>query len=1088
MPAPATSDDFLDLLRKTDVVELTVLDAYLEQLRAAGPIPPEPRNLAGLMVRDGVLTHFQAGLFLLGRTTGFTIGKYRILERLGTGGMGSVFLCEDTALRRRIAVKVLPRSVAKDPASLARFHREAHVTGVLDHPNIVHALDFCQDGDLFYLVMEFIDGVSFQEMVDKSGPMEIDRAAHYIKQTAEGLQHAHLNGLVHRDIKPGNILVDRTGVVKILDMGLARFTDSRNEAITTRFDDQSVMGTADYLAPEQALSLNEVDTRADLYSLGMTFYFLLSGHPPFKEGAIPQKLLWHQMKDPTPIREIRPEVSEELAEVLAKMIRKDPAQRYQTPGEVVEALAPWTQIAIEPPPEIEMRRLSLAALGGGPTTGTLNGPPTLRGTTSSWILPEGTPGPATMRPPIAPSPSKPGFDTPHPSAQQTEFDLKPVEESNGKKSSPNHRASIGVQERLSDSSSGSQLKKRPKEDEDVELVEEETTASGTKLRRGEKGKRKDDAPSSKKLHGHKRRKKGAGAAGGIDLRIWIPVAAGVLVLLLAVGGFVIYKVTRPAKLPDDNNVNNNDNNKRPPGPRQPETLFVTKDGKPNTFPTIQAAYLHAIPGDLIMVQLDTVEEALTIRGEGGHGKNITLQGAGPSAKPVLWKAPVNLPEGDPILELSEVSGLKLKGFRFDGQIDGQKRLNTLIVITGRCPDTNLEDIHCGNFRQSAVKFKQCTGEQKDPVTVVRLRATTAGAKDVESLLSFEATGEFINQHIQVRDCRFEGPCKSAVHIAGPVNEVLFERNRFHQTTEGILYKKPDAPQRFHVTVKNNTFANLQRGLSLEAIPLNDKANRLVIENNLFQQVAKLASVAGVPTEPATSPAQFIWFDEGAPETPAETRYFRRTFDVVAAPSSATLNITADDSFAVWVNGAEVFNSPHQHFTKRVYSVPVGKHLNVGKNILAVQATNANDFTGKPTNAALLVQLAYTTSGKTMPVNSDKNWKASKSGPNGWQALNFDDKQWSPVRVIGGFKSKEALPWSGLLWDTTSRNYFVKSMPPLIPVAKGNVRDHLSGEGYPPLDAQGGEFKLDTARGKDAGFLRYDKNSPLTKVGSPGMPP
>src|SRR5262249_48960830 len=152
-----------------------------------------------------VLTHFQAEQFLLGKWRRFTIGKYKVLERLGSGGMGSVYLCEHKLMRRRVAVKGLPTAKATDPSALERFYREARALAALAHTNIVHAYDIDQDDNLHFLVMEYVDGASLQEIVKKAGPLAALRAAHYIRQAAEGLHHAHMSGLVHRDIKPGNV-------------------------------------------------------------------------------------------------------------------------------------------------------------------------------------------------------------------------------------------------------------------------------------------------------------------------------------------------------------------------------------------------------------------------------------------------------------------------------------------------------------------------------------------------------------------------------------------------------------------------------------------------------------------------------------------------------------------------------------------------------------------------------------------------------------------------------------------------------------------------------------------------------------------
>jgi eukaryotic-like serine/threonine-protein kinase len=334
---PKTREELLTLIQKSGVADEKRLNAALA--KAAGAMPADAKGLAALLVREGVLTGFQAEQLLEGKWRRFVIGKYRVLERIGSGGMSSVYLCEHKYMRRRAAVKVLPTSMAEDPAALERFYLEARAVAALDHPNIVRAYDVDQDDDLHFLVMEYVDGFSLQELIRKDGPLAPARAADFMRQAALGLQHAHdTAGLVHRDIKPGNLIVDKAGTVKILDLGLARFFHEENESITQKYD-ETVLGTADYLAPEQILDSHSVDIRADIYSLGTTLYYCLAGKAPFAEGTIPQKLIWHQTRQPKAIRRIRPEVPAALELVLFKMMAKDPNERYQDPKEVVAALA-----------------------------------------------------------------------------------------------------------------------------------------------------------------------------------------------------------------------------------------------------------------------------------------------------------------------------------------------------------------------------------------------------------------------------------------------------------------------------------------------------------------------------------------------------------------------------------------------------------------------------------------------------------------------------------------------------------------------------------------------------------------------------
>ena len=350
MPAPTSSDELIELIRRSGVVAEPRLSEYLQSTA----LPTNPEDCADQLIRDAIITPFQARQFLQGRYKRFVIaGKYRLLDLLGAGGMGAVYLCEHSFMRRLVALKVLPTDKLNEESSVERFYLEARAAAALDHPNIVRAYDIDRHDNMCFYVMEYVEGSSLQEIVSKFGPLSVDRVTHYIAQTALGLQHAHdQRRLVHRDIKPGNLLLDRHGTIKILDMGLARFFGSK-ESITEKYDEKGVLGTADYLAPEQALDSN-VDIRADIYSLGCTMYFLLTGHAPFEEGTITQKLLWHRNREPKPVSEYRSDVPAELLAVLAKMTAKSPQRRYQLPVEVAEALRPWTQTPPDPPPEREM--------------------------------------------------------------------------------------------------------------------------------------------------------------------------------------------------------------------------------------------------------------------------------------------------------------------------------------------------------------------------------------------------------------------------------------------------------------------------------------------------------------------------------------------------------------------------------------------------------------------------------------------------------------------------------------------------------------------------------------------------------------
>ena len=263
-------------------------------------------------------------------------------------------------MQRPVALKVLPTNQAENPEALARFYREARAAAMLDHPNIADFYDIHRANSIHFLVMEFIHGLDLDGLVQRIGPLSPGRAAEYIRQAASGLQHAHEAGLVHRDIKPGNLLVNRTGTVKILDLGLVRISQS-DDGLTKGQNFRYVLGTLDYQAPEQAVNSHDVDIRADIYSLGATLYFLLTGQPVFPEGTIAEKLSWHQRRQPRPISDYRADVPAGLIAVVNRMLAKSPSDRYQEPADVVDVLVEWTHEPIPAPSESELPRLSKAA-------------------------------------------------------------------------------------------------------------------------------------------------------------------------------------------------------------------------------------------------------------------------------------------------------------------------------------------------------------------------------------------------------------------------------------------------------------------------------------------------------------------------------------------------------------------------------------------------------------------------------------------------------------------------------------------------------------------------------------------------------
>ena len=338
-------------------------------------------QLCGELVQRGWLTPYQQAQILSGHGEKLIIGSYRLMSPLGEGGMGMVFKAIQPKLDRIIALKIIrPQILASRPEILSRFHREAKAIAQLNHPNVVILFDADEMNDIHFIAMEYVDGDTLEKMVRTQGPLAIRQAAEYMRQSALGLQHASEVGLVHRDIKPSNILVIQKGSggsnrssmrllrpnlldqreacdsrgpgsgpaqgwgqVKILDMGLARLAEIDDERegqieYTPLTRAGALLGTPDFIAPEQARDARTVTVKADIYSLGCTFYYLLTGKPPFAGGTDVQKLIKHQSERPFPIDELRRGVPAEIVQILARMMEKRPDDRYQTPQHLADAL------------------------------------------------------------------------------------------------------------------------------------------------------------------------------------------------------------------------------------------------------------------------------------------------------------------------------------------------------------------------------------------------------------------------------------------------------------------------------------------------------------------------------------------------------------------------------------------------------------------------------------------------------------------------------------------------------------------------------------------------------------------------------
>lgn len=346
-PKPLSGvDAFLDMLREKPLLNPWQLDQLvMEHLRR--PFS-DPRALARSLLERNWLTPYQVNQILLGQGQELILGQYVLLERLGEGLRGKVYKAWHVRLKRMATLKVIKKELLDEEDAVRRFYHEMQAVSQLSHPHVVHAYDAGPIEQTHFLAMEYVEGIDLAKWMKQSGPLPIGLACEYARQVALGLQHAHEHGLVHRDIKPANLLLTASsdggpGVVKILDMGLARLRKKPKRTADgsgTLTQEGTVMGTPDFLSPEQAMDPRTADIRTDLYSLGCTLYYLLTGMVPFPGGTLLQKVEKHRKATPTAVEKLRPEVPRFVGDLVRRLMAKRPEDRYRTPAELAAALAP----------------------------------------------------------------------------------------------------------------------------------------------------------------------------------------------------------------------------------------------------------------------------------------------------------------------------------------------------------------------------------------------------------------------------------------------------------------------------------------------------------------------------------------------------------------------------------------------------------------------------------------------------------------------------------------------------------------------------------------------------------------------------
>jgi eukaryotic-like serine/threonine-protein kinase len=333
-PPGAVPSDLMPIIRNSGVLsEKQFLEVRAKVI--SGEYPQDSRELAHRLVRDQLLTEYQARRFLAGKSHGLLVGKYVILDRLGSGSMGRVYKAHHQLMGRVVALKIIAPEIVTNTRVVSRFQREMKLVGRLDHPNVVRAYDADQTNGILYIVMEYVSGRSLGQRL-KEGPLAPVDAVSYAAQAALGLHHAHEQGIVHRDIKPSNLLLNDEKVLKVLDLGLGVLMDGDSHSTFATADGIAV-GTVDYMSPEQACG-RDVDGRSDIFSLGCSLYHLITGKQAFP-GDTPIERLGRRINNKhVPITDLRPELPSSLVTVLDKLLANKPHDRYQTAGEAAEAL------------------------------------------------------------------------------------------------------------------------------------------------------------------------------------------------------------------------------------------------------------------------------------------------------------------------------------------------------------------------------------------------------------------------------------------------------------------------------------------------------------------------------------------------------------------------------------------------------------------------------------------------------------------------------------------------------------------------------------------------------------------------------
>ena len=844
-----TVESFLNLIRQSRLVDGDELDRLVAGMSNGG----DSQLVADSLVASGALTPWQADKLLKGKHKGFFLGKYRLQSLLGKGGMSSVYLAEHVLMRRRCAIKVLPHKKVADSSYLERFHREAQAVASLDHPNIVRAYDVDREVDgsteIHFLVMEYVEGHNLQDLVVVNGSRGFREVADFIRQSARGLSHAHEAGLVHRDIKPANLLVDTEGVVKILDLGLARFFEEEDEDPITLRHDEKVLGTADYLAPEQALDSHKVDARADIYSLGCTMYFLLTARPPFNEGTLAQRLMWHQTKEPPAISEVRPDVPGPLADVVTRMMAKDPDDRFQTATQIADQLTAWLGDALTPGSKAPIAQAVPVAKPLDPA--------------DVIHAPEAVPPTAPVIPRVTPTTS---FSTAEVVGGESGESIAEVDDP-------------GLADFLSGLGDSPTVSRPAGNDVQIDVPAEQTTheptpspaplfevtppiaapiaepiAAPIAAPSGGGFPALDTSVPSLEPRSSTRRRKPSTDDRGRGLGLKIGLVAGGLVLLVVIGMVMSGSLggggdsggssgEEPGKGSGGGAKNSGGESGGSGGgvvePVDPlaaskRTLEVGPEARFKTI--VSALDFVREHKSAYRPQSRRVQVTINVLGGLSYAESIEIDGTqglwptGIEIRSTGVEPAVLVPAaGKPGILLTQVEHISISGFRIDA-----KSRPVGVVLTGVQDRVALEGLTIDGFTEAGIDARGVAGDPSDDVLRLTGLVLRSGGPGSVGLRFSSATYD-TNSHVRILGCRMIGPMRAGLEMTDHVVDLTLQQSVIQSAKVAVLFSGDNRRWR-NIAIRNNTFRQVERGLVFEHMPT-DSSDNVRIRLNLFLEVA-----------------------------------------------------------------------------------------------------------------------------------------------------------------------------------------------------------------------------------------------------------